>query len=153
MREILFKGKRIDNGKWVEGYYYKISETTYCFKEDYERKPVPEHHYILQERMTDWGLPNQMVQIEIDPKTLCQFTGLCDKNGNKIWENDILMAHLDESYPEDATYETVEWNVAGWVGHETGSIGRQYLDKFDLEHYEVVGNTFDNPELLQGSVK
>ena len=56
MREILFRGKCIDNGEWVEGYYYKMSETTYCFKEDYERKPVPEHHYILQERMTDWGL-------------------------------------------------------------------------------------------------
>lgn len=68
MREILFKAKQIDNGKWVEGYYYKMSETTYCFKEDYERKPVPEHHYILQERMTDWGLPNQMIQIEVDPR-------------------------------------------------------------------------------------
>lgn len=59
------------------------------------------------------------------------------------------MAHLDEFYPEDATYETVEWNVAGWVGHETGSIDRRYLDEFDLKHFEVVGNIFDNPELLQ----
>ena len=59
------------------------------------------------------------------------------------------MAHLDESYPEDATYETVEWGAAGWVTHEAGSADREYLDKFDLEHYEVVGNTFDNPELLQ----
>lgn len=153
MRENLFKAKRKDNGEWVEGYYYKMSETTYCFKEDYERKPVPEHHYILQERMTDWGLPNQIVQIEVDPRTLCQFTGLCDKNGNKIWENDILMAHLDESYPEDATYETVEWGFAGWVAHETGSTDREYIDKFDLEHYEVVGNIFDNPELLQEGYK
>lgn len=149
MREILFKAKRKDNGEWVEGYYYKMSETTYCFKEDYERKPVPEHHYILQERMTDWGLPNQMVQIEIDPETLCEFTGRCDKNGKRIWENNILMAHLDESYPEDATYETVEWGTAGWVTHEAGSTDREYLDKFDLEHYEVVGNIFDNKELLQ----
>lgn len=152
MREILFKAKRKDNGKWVEGYYYKMSETTYCFKEDYERKPVSEHHYILQERMTDWGLPNQIVQIEIDSETLCQFTGLCDKNGKKVWENDILMANLDESYPEDATYETVEWNVAGWVTHETDSTDRQYLDEFDLEHYEAIGNIFDNPELAQGSL-
>lgn len=152
MREILFKAKRKDNGKWVEGYYYKMSETTYCFKEDYERKPVSEHHYILQERMTDWGLPNQIVQIEIDSETLCQFTGLCDKNGKKVWENDILMAHLDESYPEDATYETVERNVAGWVTHETDSTDRQYLDEFDLEHYEAIGNIFDNPELAQGSL-
>ncbi len=152
MREILFKAKRKDNGKWVKGYYYKMSETTYCFKEDYERKPVSEHHYILQERMTDWGLPNQIVQIEIDSETLCQFTGLCDKNGKKVWENDILMAHLDESYPEDATYETVEWNVAGWVTHETDSTDRQYLDEFDLEHYEAIGNIFDNPELAQGSL-
>ncbi len=59
------------------------------------------------------------------------------------------MAHLDESYPEDVSYETVEWNVAGWVGHETGCTDREYLDKFDLEHYEVVGNIFDNKELLQ----
>lgn len=85
----------------------------------------------------------------INPEILCQFTGLCDKNGKKIWENDILMAHLDESYPEDATYETVEWNVAGWVAHETGSTDGEYLDKFDLEHFEVVGNIFDNKELLQ----
>lgn len=59
------------------------------------------------------------------------------------------MAHLDESYPEDATYETVEWGFAGWVGHETGSTDGEYLDKFDLEHFEVVGNIFDNKELLQ----
>lgn len=47
---------------------------------------------------------------------------------------DILMAHLDESYPEDVTYETVEWGVAGWVTHEADSADREYLDEFDLEH-------------------
>lgn len=127
MREILFKAKRIDNDEWIEGYYQKrcnlFGNEEYLFRTDsYE---VWEH-------------------TEIDPKTLCQFTGLTDKNGKRIWENDILMAHLDESYPEDTTYETVEWGVAGWVTHEDNSIARQYLDEFDLEHFEVVGNIFDN---------
>lgn len=133
MREILFKAKRIDSGEWVEGYYQK----RYYFLGNEEHLIFHADSYKVWE------------YAEIDPENLCQFTGLCDKNGKKIWENDILMAHLDESYPEDVTYETVEWGVAGWVGHEANSIGRQYLDEFDTKYYEVVGNTFDNPELLQ----
>ena len=136
MREILFRAKRIDNGEWVEGFYMAFAGKSYIYME------VAEHYYGYTLR---W--------FEIDSKTLCQFTGLCDKNGKKIWENDILMAHLDESYPEDVTYETVEWGVAGWVAHETGSMDREYLGEFDLEHFEVVGNIFDNPELLQEEYK
>lgn len=132
MKEILFKGKRIEDGEWIEGYYQK------------------RHDFLGNEEHLIFYADGHTVfdHAEVSSGTLCQFTGLCDKNGKKIWENDILMAHLDESYPEDVTYETVEWNVAGWVGCETDSIDRQYLDKFDLEHYEVVGNIFDNPELL-----
>jgi uncharacterized phage protein (TIGR01671 family) len=133
MREILFKAKRIGDDGWVEGYYQK--RHNFLGNEEHLIFPVDSH--------TVWEYT------EINPENLCQFTGLCDKNGKKIWENDILMAHLDESYPEDVTYETVEWGVAGWVGHETGSTDKEYLNKFDLEHYEVVGNIFDNKELLQ----
>lgn len=138
MREILFKAKRIDNGEWVEGYYTEYNGKTFIGINISIYSDIFEVFYIPLIR---W--------FEVDPKTICQFTGLCDKNGKKIWENDILMAHLDESYPEDVTYETVEWGVAGWVGHEANSIDRQYLDEFDTKYYEVVGNTFDNPELLQ----
>lgn len=125
MREILFKAKTI-NGNWVNG--------------------------LLANKNDKWYISNKAgspFAYDVRPETLCQFTGLCDKNGNKIWENDILMAHLDESYPEYVTYETVEWDVAGWVAHETGCTDREYLDEFDLEHFEVVGNIFDNKELLQ----
>lgn len=155
MREILFRGKWIGNGKWVEGYYCKISETTYAFAEDYERNPIPVHHYILQEAMTDWGLPNRFNQYEIDPKTLCQYTGLTDKNGNRIWENDIV----------DASGEW--WNACGPAGHDSPIINVEWIDEltgFDpFANYdcdcgvyinangcEVIGNIFDNPELLKG---
>lgn len=140
MREILFKAKQIDNGEWIEGSLIDLDiDSGYCYiVQPYKKASILPIIFLITDRMK-----------LVDPETLCQFTGLCDKNGNKIWENDILMAHLDESYPENVTYETVEWNVAGWVGHETGSIDRQYLDEFDLEHFEVVGNIFDNKELLQ----
>ena len=131
MREILFKAKRVDNGEWVVGQYVNT-----C----YPGNDKETGHFVVV-------YPNEYH--EIYTSTICQFTGLCDKNGKKIWENDILMAHLDEFYPEDVTYETVEWNVAGWVIHEAGSTDREYLDEFDLEHFEVVGNIFDNKELLQ----
>lgn len=125
MREILFKAKTI-SGNWVNG--------------------------LLSNKDDKWYISNKAgmpFAYDVLPETICQFTGLYDKNGKKIWENDILMAHLDESYPEDVAYETVEWGVAGWVTHEAGCTDREYLDEFDLEHFEVVGNIFDNPELLQ----
>lgn len=149
MREILFKAKRIDNGEWIEGYLFDNGF-------DGEEKKYFIGGLIIEKyngtACDEWVITG-IDFCEIDPETLCQYTGLCDKNGKKIWENDILMAHLDESYPEDVTYETIEWNVAGWVVHETGSTDREYIDKFDLEHYEVVGNIFDNKELLQEEYK
>ena len=137
MREILFKAKSIQTGEWIEGIPIKTHLGLFI---SFEENP----HYCSQ-----YGYMEIDDILIVDEKTLCQFTGLCDKNGNKIWENDILMAHLDEYYPEDVAYKTVEWVVAGWVGHETGSTDREYLDEFDTEHFEVVGNVFDNPELLQ----
>ena len=139
MREILFKAKRIDNGEWIEGclFDYGMLGEKRMFIGKLVIAPYEDH------------IRGKWTIIEVDPETICQFTGLCDKNGKKIWENDILMAHLDESYPEDVTYETIEWGMSGWVAYETGSTDREYIDKFDLKHFKVVGNIFDNPELLQ----
>ena len=71
MREILFKAKRKDNGKWIEGYYQKR----------YDLLGNEEHLIFHADSYNVWEYA------EIDPETVCQFTGLCDKNGKKIWEN------------------------------------------------------------------
>ena len=128
MREILFRGKHMHvcpenkhlDGTWVEGYL-----------ED-------ENH-----------INDGKCEFLIDSETICQYTGLIDKNGKKIWENDILEGHLDDKFPEDVTREKVIWHESGWKTEEPGCVDKEYLDEFDTENFEVVGNVFDNPELLE----
>ena len=124
----LYRAKRVDNGKWIQGYLYGI----------WERR------YIL------WGVTNDIPNmVEVDPSTICQCTGLKDKNGNPIWENDIMEAHLDDKFPEDATRTRVVWDKNAWVTNEPGAVDREYLDEFDTENFYVIGNVFDNPKLLE----
>lgn len=139
----LAKAKCIKSGEWVEGYYCRISETTYCPIGDVP--PVPVHHYILHETMTDWGLPNRFLQYEVDPDTICQCTGLKDKNGKLIFENDIMEGHIDDLSPEDVSQFKIEWIGNGWVMVQPGCTDREYISGFETEIYEVVGNVFDNP--------
>ena len=139
MREILFRAKRKDNGKWVEGYY------------------VPHivggkivHHYILTgeaslEETKDDSLVLDFYREEIAPETLCQYTGLTDKNGRKIWENDIL--DIGEK-----TKLRVSWHTfkASWVVSKSGWMFNHFFgESIEPEDVEVVGNVFDNPELLE----
>lgn len=86
---------------------------------------------------------------EIDPDTICQCTGLKDKNNNLIWENDILVGYLDDNYPQNATYEMVLWNKSGFCTKEQGSNDILEFCEFDQKYFEVCGNIFDNPELFE----
>lgn len=138
-REILFKAKRIDNGEWVEGYYVYITNP---LTED--GKPIK--HLICN----GTSIFNDL----IDPVTLCQYTGLTDKNGKKIWENDIIsIAAYSYDEPEDDYFGVVAYceKDACWSLNNNEKYGEIICECFGSYTTEIInhGNIFDNPELLE----
>lgn len=126
----LFKAKRIDNGELVQGYLYGILEKKYIL----------------------WGMTNDIPNmIEVDPTTICQCTGLKDKNGKLIWENDI--ASYSDLITGDKKIICIEWNKmqASFVRKYRSPMGLQYIyiDEYIASRMEIIGNIFDNPELLE----
>lgn len=138
-REIIFKAKRKDNGEWVEGQYAYITNP---LTED--GKPIK--HLICN----GTSIFNDL----IDPDTLCQYTGLTDKNGKKIWENDIISINAysyDE--PEDDYFGVVTYceKDACWSLNNNEKYGEIICECFGSYTTEIInhGNIFDNPELLE----
>lgn len=135
----LFKAKELDDGEWVQGYYVKGLDAF---------ENCEEAHIIFEPNTMFYSSGETDGWYKVDPSTICQCTGLKDKNGKLIWENDIMVAHLDDAYPEDETYIRILWCGSGFCSKEKGSEEISPVDKFDQEHFEVIGNIFDNPELL-----
>lgn len=142
----LFKSKRIDNGEWVVGNLI----TNVFFRLG---KSIP---YILCPDKADYDCFEDFSEengiFEVQPSTICQCTGLKDRNGKLIWENDIMVAHLhlDNDYPEDETYIRILWRGSGFYSKEKGSEDIMRIGKIDLEYFEVISNIFDNTELIEG---
>lgn len=127
----LYRAKRIDNGEWVFGYYVRGLDM-------YEK----EVHLIFEPTTIFYSHGETDGFVEVDPSTICQCTGLKDKNGKMIWENDILNSgNLVVTWREElASYCLTK---KGWMyQHFFG----EAVDSCDCE---VIGNIFDNQELLE----
>lgn len=145
MREILFRAKRIDNGEWVEGYYIYHIKRTICPIGD-SVKPEDEQHVIMQDGFSDWNMPRNTVIFDIDPETVCQYTGLKDKSGKRIWENDIV--RIENSMDEGIG--NIEFYGGMWYVDGEPSNSLYDIAEYDDGELEVIGNIFDTPELLKG---
>lgn len=132
MREILFRGKRIDSGEWVEGYYV----------------PIGEYHYILTGRLElvpYLGFEHFLVNSE----TIGRFTGLTDRNGTKIFEGDII--EFDHPYNGKSIHAVVQdgcgWNLSNFYASCFDCPGCAFSE--GTKYMTVIGNVHDNPELLE----
>lgn len=137
IREVLFRAKSVDkyeNGNWVEGY---------VFDDDYENGRMFVGSLEIQEykgsACDDWDIVGSCFY-KVDKDTICQFTGLTDKNGNKIWENDIV--RLDE----DLYIVTWEEDDAMFALEDVGIV--EHFSNVDSKWCEIIGNKFDNPDLI-----
>lgn len=129
MREILFRGKRTENGEWIEGFYAKSGDK----------------HFIL----IDSGFAFGYVKMkEVIPETVSEYTGLTDKNGKKIFDGDIMVFCKGATHPFE-----IKWDGLGWKMFTAD--GKRIKDSFEsgeiqhMQKSEVIGNKWDNPELLE----
>lgn len=168
MREILFRGKRIDNGEWVEGFYSRVTN-------NWEQKNV---HFITCFKDLDNGETVLTRQEIVIPETIGQYTGLTDKNGKKIFEGDIVQYLTFDDFDCQSIVKFGEYKQDGSGGEYNGRdcIGfyvevdnftcpewcenepdcfSDYLKQQNIKEVaqecEVIGNIHDNPELLNGN--
>lgn len=140
-REILFRGKRVDNGEWIDGFFAKSGDKT----------------FILIDNDIAVGY---VAMKEVIAETVGQFTGLTDKNGTKIFEGDIVCTRYSDG--EICCSGDVQfcYGVYGaeWIEQKknkgmVGGWGQLHnLRRFDddiINNIEVIGNIYDNPELLE----
>lgn len=152
MRDFLFRGKRKDNGEWVYGNY-AITDTN------------GKQHFIFQ---------NKAFEYEVIPETIGQYTGLTDKNGKKIFEDDILKfddeiwsSYYTSCGTEYDSWETENYGVVGFdedyakydfvkYKYNENSVEADLHENNTIEfadfvkNLEIIGNIYDNPELLKG---
>lgn len=160
MREILFRGKRKDNGEWVEGYLVKKADpllgvwSCFILVQEFDTSCIDGRQTILKSEMT-W--------YKVNPETVGQYTGLTDKNGVKIFEGDVVKVQNDyafvicygEYFPKfyceaikDSFGMVPDCMHIGLFG---GSIktGEEVILTNCTHLYEIIGNIHDNPELLK----
>lgn len=143
----LSKAKRVDNGKWVEGYLI-VDE------KDYSKYFIG---FVLG--TNEDGTPHDLDVVQVDPSTICQCTGLKDKNDKLIWENDIVKDLFSDACAQikygsyQSCFDSTKTEHVGFYVDWSGKYTKRYRKDLgywtNMVNAEVIGNIFDNPELLE----
>lgn len=150
-----FRGKEIDTGKWVYGGLFKEPAPPQCFEKTLEDKywiVYPNPRY-----MPDWNLPYEMVRTDVNPKTIGQYTELKDENGKEIYSGDIIEFSYDMFVGNFDTFvakgkvvfEEGAFYVEVFENERTTKDEAYLLYSINLDTIEVIGNIYDNSELLE----
>ena len=129
IENLKFKAKRLDNGEWVCGYFYEENGNT----------------YIIENRQKE-SMLNRNVTYEVDPSTVCQFTGLTDCEGNELYEHDVI-----KNYPFIPSEIVWSEELSGYyLTHANGKIYEKPLGYYlSLGKFIVVGNTYENTNRIE----
>ena len=141
MREILFRGKYSKKSPdWIEGSFHRDEDTNIC---------EIAYRYYKKEGETKAGI---WVYGVVDPETVGQYTGVTDKNGTKIFEGDICIVTVFTCEGEDKHFLCeVCFDYSSFIFRERSGLDILFSDIYDFKtDVEVIGNIYDNPELIGG---
>ena len=137
----IFKAKRLDSNIFVQGAYYEfLPNTPYpVVGKEQEREPLEYKHVIITTKSSDWGMPRELIAIEVDKNTLCVNTGHMDKNGLPIWEHDIVQ--YEDEQGSSLTGEVI-WNHEN-ACFEVWVKDGNFCQPFPLKNWKVLHSKYE----------
>lgn len=139
MREIKFRGKRINNNEWVYGFFYEHYPPLQCFGESKEKSQF----FILKTAFADWNMPREVESIDVIPETVGQYTGLKDKNEVEIYEGDVLKVIRTLYIVTHNKY------TGGYDLRMHNGVIATITNEENCRLCEIIGNIHENPELIK----